>query len=100
MSTTGRVRLVARKRFGPGLVLLWILLAILLLAALWCRYVTMQIERYATEDDSAPSDAIAVFGAAEYAGRPSPVYKARLDHAQRLFDHGIAPLIITLGGDG
>jgi uncharacterized SAM-binding protein YcdF (DUF218 family) len=100
MSTTGKLRHVARKRFGPGLVLLWILLAILLLAALWCRYVTMQIERYATEDQSAPSDAIAVFGAAEYAGRPSPVFKARLDHAQRLFDHGIAPLIITLGGDG
>ena len=35
-----------------------------------------------------PADAIVVFGAAEYAGRPSPVYRARLDHAFDLFQHG------------
>ena len=52
------------------------------------------------EDQAAPADAIAVFGAAEYDGRPSPVYRARLDHAGRSFNRGIAPLIITLGGDG
>jgi vancomycin permeability regulator SanA len=45
-------------------------------------------------------DAIGVFGAAEYDGRPSPVYRARLDHALSLYHHGIAPLIITLGGNG
>ena len=49
---------------------------------------------------AAPSDAIGVFGAAEYDGRPSPVYRARLDHALELYSHGIAPLIITLGGNG
>ena len=41
-----------------------------------------------------------VFGAAEYAGRPSPVYRARLDHAYALFQRGLAPLIITTGGHG
>jgi uncharacterized SAM-binding protein YcdF (DUF218 family) len=45
-------------------------------------------------------DAIVVFGAAEYDGRPSPVYRARLDHGLSLFHHGIAKLIITLGGNG
>src|SRR5213080_4535121 len=45
-----------------------------------------------------PADAIVVFGAAEYAGRPSPVYRARLDHAFDLFKLGIAPVVITTGG--
>jgi uncharacterized SAM-binding protein YcdF (DUF218 family) len=62
--------------------------------------VDVQIERYAAQDQAAPADAICVFGAAEYDGRPSPVYRARLDHARVLFNRNIAPLIITLGGDG
>jgi len=41
-----------------------------------------------------------VFGAAEYNGRPSPVYKARLDHTFYLEEHGFAPLVITTGGSG
>lgn len=45
-----------------------------------------------------PADAIVVFGAAEYAGRPSPVYKARLDHANALFRQGLASVVITTGG--
>ena len=45
-----------------------------------------------------PADAIVVFGAAEYEGRPSPVYRARLDHANTLFRQGLAPVIITTGG--
>ena len=47
-----------------------------------------------------PADAIVVFGAAEYAGRPSPVLRARLDHAYDLFEHGAAPVVITTGGSG
>jgi uncharacterized SAM-binding protein YcdF (DUF218 family) len=45
-----------------------------------------------------PADAIVVFGAAEYAGHPSPVLRARLDHALELFQQGIAPVVITTGG--
>jgi uncharacterized SAM-binding protein YcdF (DUF218 family) len=45
-----------------------------------------------------PADAIIVFGAAEYDGRPSPVLKARLDHAYDLFQKGLAPMVITTGG--
>jgi uncharacterized SAM-binding protein YcdF (DUF218 family) len=45
-----------------------------------------------------PADAIVVFGAAEYSGRPSPVLRARLDHAFDLFRQGIAPVVITTGG--
>ncbi len=52
----------------------------------------------ATRQDSSSADAIVVFGAAEYAGRPSPVYRARLDHAFDLFQRGLAPVVITTGG--
>src|SRR6202167_1012195 len=45
-----------------------------------------------------PADAIVVFGAAEYSGRPSPVLRARLDHAFELFKQGIAPVVIVTGG--
>jgi uncharacterized SAM-binding protein YcdF (DUF218 family) len=80
-----------------------LVLVLLLLAggtAAWCCWVYSQIERYASKDDAAPADAICVFGAAEYDGRPSPVYRARLNHALNLYRHGIAPLVITLGGWG
>ena len=66
----------------------------------WIDWVYAQIERYAHQDQAAPADAIGVLGAAEYDGRPSPVYRARLDHALALYHRGIAPLIITLGGNG
>jgi uncharacterized SAM-binding protein YcdF (DUF218 family) len=66
----------------------------------WCGRVYLQIQYFAGQDQAAPADAIAVFGAAEYDGRPSPVYRARLDHAAALYKRGLAPLIITLGGDG
>lgn len=44
------------------------------------------------------ADALVVFGAAEYAGHPSPVLRARLDHAFDLFQRGLAPVVITTGG--
>ena len=76
-------------------------LTLLLVVTLgWVRLVYVQIQHYAELDKAEPADAIAVFGAAEYDGRPSPVYRARLDHAEALYRRGIAPLIITLGGDG
>src|ERR1700678_389858 len=75
------------------------LLAVALLAGLgWCIWVYLQIEHYAYEDQAAAADVICVFGAAEYAGRPSPVLRARLDHALALYEHGIAPVVVTLGG--
>ena len=44
------------------------------------------------------ADAIVVFGAAEYSGHPSPVLRARLDHAFELFHQHLAPVVITTGG--
>ena len=88
-------------------VALRVTLAVLLALAVglvgWCRWVYVQIESYAAHDQAADvvhADAIGVFGAAEYDGKPSPVYRARLDHALELYHRGVAPLIVTLGGSG
>src|SRR5579859_7488604 len=77
---------------------LGLLLALVVGGAAWCWWVYAQVERYAALDQAGPADAIVVFGAAEYDGRPSPVFRARLDHARILYERGIAPLIVTLGG--
>lgn len=75
-----------------------LLTACLLGIAGWFLWVDGQIRAYASRDEAQPADAIAVFGAAEYDGRPSPVLRARLDHALALYEQGLAPLIVTLGG--
>lgn len=77
-----------------------LLVLVLLLAGGWCYWVYSQINAVAGQDNAQPADAIAVFGAAEYNGRPSPVFHARLDHAVDLYRQKIAPMIITLGGGG
>jgi len=58
----------------------------------------LRIVSAAGETPAHEADAIVVFGAAEYAGRPSPVYRARLDHGFDLFRKGLAPVVITTGG--
>lgn len=51
-------------------------------------------------DQRRPADAIVVLGAAQYNGRPSPVLKARLDHAVELYRAGLAPAVVVTGGIG
>jgi uncharacterized SAM-binding protein YcdF (DUF218 family) len=62
--------------------------------------IAKRIERQSLMDEAQRSDVIVVLGAAEYNGRPSPVLRARLDHAFELFQKGLAPLILTSGGAG
>lgn len=50
------------------------------------------------QDQARPAPAIVVLGAAQYNGKPSPVLKARLDHAARLYADSVAPLIVLTGG--
>lgn len=52
------------------------------------------------QDQRRPVDAIVVLGAAQYNGRPSPVLRARLDHALQLYHQGFAPRIVVTGGVG
>jgi uncharacterized SAM-binding protein YcdF (DUF218 family) len=55
---------------------------------------------YGRRDEARPADAIVVLGAAQYDGKPSPVLKARLDHAVGLYKRDIAPKVILTGGVG
>lgn len=57
-----------------------------------------QVWWIARQDNHPRSDAIVVLGAAQFDGRPSEVFKARLDHAKKLYDDGVAPRIVTVGG--
>lgn len=85
------------RRFSLRL-LARLLILFLIVCAIWFIWLDRQISYMAGVDDARKADAIAVFGAAEYAGRPSPVLHARLDKALALYQRGLAPVIITLGG--
>lgn len=61
-------------------------------------YATYRIYAQGQQDDQRPADALVVMGAAQYDGRPSPVFAARLDHAVELFRAGLAPRLIVTGG--
>ncbi len=60
----------------------------------------LQVRGVASTDQAGPADAIVVLGAAQYNGRPSPVFRARLDHALDLFEAGYASIIVTTGSFG
>lgn len=79
---------------------IWVrlILALLVVSLGWVGAVYSLISSQASRDEAQRADAIVVFGAAEYSGHPSPIYRARLDHAYTLFKSGLAPLIITTGG--
>jgi len=62
--------------------------------------ISHRIARQSEVDEARAADIIVVLGAAEYNGRPSPVLKARLDHAYALYQRGLAPMIFTTGGAG
>src|SRR5438477_1917001 len=81
--------------------LVWKTLSLVVLALFgYVTYVAVQIGEQSTRDEARPADVILVLGAAEYRGRPSPVLKARLDHALTLYKDKMAPILITTGGAG
>jgi uncharacterized SAM-binding protein YcdF (DUF218 family) len=98
--TPGNAYKHANKTTSRGRVIRWLVFLGLIAIVGWSLWLYGQIRFYATHDDARPADAIAVFGAAEYDGRPSPVLRARLDHALALYRRKLAPLIVTLGGSG
>jgi uncharacterized SAM-binding protein YcdF (DUF218 family) len=63
-------------------------------------FFTVRIEQQSSRDEAQAADVILVLGAAEYRGRPSPVLRARLDHAFDLYQLRLAPRILTTGGAG
>jgi uncharacterized SAM-binding protein YcdF (DUF218 family) len=88
------------KKPRHGRWLIWLPLFLLLCLSCALGTISLRIIQTAARQDVRRADAIVVFGAAEYAGRPSPVYRARLDHAFGLFQQGVARVVITTGGAG
>ena len=76
-----------------------ILLAIVLIAAGWAA-VVVAVAVHGARDQATGADAIVVLGAAQYNGRPSPVFRARLDHAATLYQRAFAPVVLVTGGVG
>src|SRR2546421_651544 len=81
-----------RKLAAAGIV-------VLLLAFGWAA-VVVAVALAGAHDQATTADAIAVLGAAQYNGRPSPVFRARLDHAAALYQRGLAPVVLVTGGVG
>jgi uncharacterized SAM-binding protein YcdF (DUF218 family) len=75
-----------------------LLVLVLVFAASLLAITAVRVAHTASLQELHSADAIVIFGAAEYSGRPSPVLRARLDHALDLFHRGLAPVIITTGG--
>jgi uncharacterized SAM-binding protein YcdF (DUF218 family) len=73
--------------------------ALIVLIAAW-TVSAVSVLIWGARDRARASDAIVVLGAAQYVGRPSPVLRARLDHALDLWQRGLAPTLIFTGGMG
>ena len=79
----------------------WCTVAVAVLGLMvYVAYVSRRIELQSTREEAQPADVILVLGAAEYSGHPSPVLRARLDHALDLYRRRLAPRIMTTGGAG
>jgi uncharacterized SAM-binding protein YcdF (DUF218 family) len=75
-----------------------VVVALVLLALLVVGGTATSIWWVARSDDRTPTDVIIVLGASQFDGRPSPVLEARLEHAKRLYDQDVAPVVMTVGG--
>jgi uncharacterized SAM-binding protein YcdF (DUF218 family) len=88
----------AKSRWKRSVLLL--LLAVAGALVLFMGVTGTRILKAAGESPAHKADVIVIFGAAQYAGHPSPVFRARLDHGYELYEKGMAPVVITTGGAG
>jgi vancomycin permeability regulator SanA len=82
------------RRFLRRLVLGVVMIGLLVVGGTGFR-----VWQVARDDDRTTADVVLVLGAAQYAGTPSKVLEARLRHAKDLYDEGVAPYILTTGGN-
>jgi uncharacterized SAM-binding protein YcdF (DUF218 family) len=73
--------------------------AVMAVFVLWLVSVSAVLT-WSKRDEARPAQAIVVLGAAQYAGKPSPVLRARLDHGLDLWNRHLASLLILTGGTG
>jgi uncharacterized SAM-binding protein YcdF (DUF218 family) len=75
-----------------------VLLGLLVLVLAYFAVTTTLVARWMGKDERPRVDAIVVLGAAQYDGRPSAIYEARLEHAVDLWRQDVAPLVVFTGG--
>ena len=75
-----------------------LVLSVFLAAVAVTGWTAYRIQAQGAVDERRPADAIVVLGAAQYNGRPSPIFEARISHAVDLYRAGVAPLLIVTGG--
>ncbi|WP_414637477.1 YdcF family protein [Amycolatopsis sp.] len=88
MAGMGKLIWIRRFLFGAVLVL-----------GLVIGGTAFRVWQVARDDDRDKADVIVVLGAAQYNGKPSPIFQARLKHAQQLYEAGVAKVIVTAGGN-
>jgi len=89
----------ARARQAVNLIRRILTVVVVTAFALWIISATAVL-LWSSRDEARPAQAIVVLGAAQYAGKPSPVLRARLDHALELWNRHLASLLILTGGTG
>jgi uncharacterized SAM-binding protein YcdF (DUF218 family) len=77
-----------------------VLLGLLVVVLAYFAVTTTLVARWMGKDERPRVDAIVILGAAQYNGRPSAIYRARLEHALGLYSDGVAPLLVFTGGKG
>lgn len=82
-----------RKLIVVGMVTAVVLVLIL-------GWIAVDVYRFSEEDETRAADAAIVLGAAVYNGRPSPIYRERINHAIQLYQNGLVQKIIFTGGVG
>jgi uncharacterized SAM-binding protein YcdF (DUF218 family) len=75
-----------------------VLLGLLVLVLAYFAVTTTMVARWMGKDERPRVDAIVVLGAAQYDGRPSAIYEARLEHALDLWSDKVAPVLVFTGG--
>jgi uncharacterized SAM-binding protein YcdF (DUF218 family) len=96
---TRGARAKQKARQAVNLVRRILTLAVVVTFALWVVSAAAVLI-WSSRDEARPAQAIVVLGAAQYAGRPSPVLRARLDHALELWNRHLASILILTGGTG
>lgn len=100
IAADARPRVIRHRPPHPGWpTALWIAIVCTLLFPLLVAFGTWRyVHATAAVHDTTRTDAIVVLGAAQYDGTPSPVLRSRLQHAVDLYNAGVAPRIVTVGG--
>jgi uncharacterized SAM-binding protein YcdF (DUF218 family) len=76
----------------------WVALVVIVLLVAYPLFLAFRIWRQSRVDEVRRADAIVVLGAAQYNGKPSPIFQARLDHAEYLYTEDLASRVIVTGG--